>query len=293
MSATSRTPLLRRIAERIVGSDLASAIWKRIELIGDVAIIRKSFDAPIEIYKAIGEEILRELPYVKSVWLAASPVQGFERVREYMHLAGEKKSETIYKEHGCIFKVDFTKVYISPVLGFDHIRIAKIVKNNEKILNMFAGFGPYSIVISKHAKPSYVVSIDLNEFAVHYARINIELNRVGAYNDVIHGDALAITYSLSEKFDRILMPYPDAFKSALKTALTAIKLDGYLHPHLFVEAPSKREALRKAYDIVTVYAQSLGAVVEPLGGHVIRGVAPRKYHVTVDVIVKSKSKNTL
>ncbi|MEL9940095.1 MAG: methyltransferase [Ignisphaera sp.] len=293
MSASSRTPLLKRIAERVVGPDFAKVIWKRIEIIGDVAIIRKSFDVPTEVYKSIGEEILREIPYVKSVWLAASPVQGFERVREYIHLAGERKSETIYREHGCMFKVDFTKVYISPVLGFDHIRIARIARNGEKILNMFAGFGPYSIIVSKYAKPVYVVSIDLNEFAVHYARINIEINRVEAYNDIIHGDALTITSSLNEKFDRILLPYPDAFKDAFKVALDAVKIGGYLHPHLFVEAPNKREALHKAYETVSTYAQSLGAVVEPLGGHVIRGVAPRKYHVTVDVVVKSKTKNVL
>lgn len=293
MPAPSRTPLLKRIAERIVGPDFAKVIWKRIEIIGDVAIIRKSFDVPTEVYKSIGEEILREIHYVKSVWLAASPVQGFERVREYIHLAGERKSETIYREHGCVFKVDFTKVYISPVLGFDHIRIARIVRNGEKILNMFAGFGPYSIIVSKHAKPAYVISIDLNEFAVHYARVNIEMNRVEAYNDVIHGDALTITSSLNEKFDRILMPYPDAFKDAFKDALDAVKIGGYLHPHLFVEAPNKREALHKAYETVSTYAQSLDVIVEPLGGHVIRGVAPRKYHVTVDVVVKSKTKNVL
>ncbi|MEM0026819.1 MAG: class I SAM-dependent methyltransferase family protein [Ignisphaera sp.] len=293
MSVSSRIPLLKRIAERVAGPGFANAIWKRIEIIGDVAIIRKSFEVSTELYKVIGEEILREIPYVKSVWLATSPVQGFERVREYIHLAGERKSETMYREHGCVFKIDFTKVYISPVLGFDHIRIAKKVKDGEKILNMFAGFGPYSIIVSKHAKPTYVISIDLNEFAVHYARINIEINKVGVFNEIIHGDALTITPSLNEKFDRILMPYPDAFKDAFKVALNAVKIDGYLHPHLFVEASNKREALHRAYDTVSVYAQSLGAIVESLGGHVIRGVAPRKYHVTVDVVVKSKPKNAL
>ncbi len=290
MGSQSRKPLIKRIAEKVLGPSFADMLWKRIEIVGDVVIIRRAFDVSVEVYKAIGEEILRELPYIKSVWLATSPVKGSERIREYVHIAGEKKSETMYKEHGCIFKVDFTKVYISPVLGFDHIRIAKMVKANEKILNMFAGFGPYSIIISRYSKPFYVVSIDLNEFAAKYARINIELNKVDAFNEVIHGDALLITPTFHEEFDRILMPYPDIFENAFKASLSAVKIGGYLHPHLFVEAQNKHEAMQKAYDIIKLHAKELGVVVETLGGHVIRGVAPRKYHVTVDAIVKSKYK---
>jgi|UniRef100_A0A7J2TAN9 Predicted methyltransferase len=279
-------PLLRKIAKRILGSEYSSLIWKRIEILGDVAIIRKPFDLPVDVFKAIGEELLRSLPYIKSVWLSTSPVHGFERIREYVHLAGEVKTEVLYKEYGCVFKVDFTKVYVSPVLGFDRMRIAKMVKRGERILNMFAGFAPYSIIISKHAQPSYIVSIDLNKHAVKYARINVELNKVSAVNEILHGDAMLLVDSFSEKFDRILMPYPELFEKALRVSIKAVKLGGYLHPHLFVNAENKKVALQKAFRNVTSVAKEFGSIVEPVGGHVIRGVASRKYHVVVDVIVK-------
>jgi len=281
--------LLRKIAERALGLEYAKLVWKRIEILGDVAIIRKPFDLPIDVFKSLGEELLRSLPYIKGVWLSISPVHGIERVREYIHLAGEAKTEVLYKEHGCIFKVDFTKVYISPVLGFDHMRIAKMVKDGESVLNMFAGFAPYSIIISKYAHPSYVVSIDLNKYAVKYARINIELNKVAVANEVLHGDALLLTEALNEKFDRVLMPYPELFEKALRASLKSVKLGGYLHPHLFVTSEKKQNALQEAFKIVVEVAKKAGGIVEPVGGHVIRGVAPRKYHVVVDAIVKCKS----
>jgi len=284
----SRGSLLRRIAIKVLGPEYGELIWKRIEILGDVAVIRKSFDLPTDAFKAIGEELLRSLPYIKSVWLSTSPVHGFERVREYIHLAGEIKTEVFYREHGCMFKVDFTKVYVSPVLGFDHMRTARMVRKGEKVLNMFAGFAPYSIIISRYAQPSYVVSIDLNKIAVRYARINAELNKVSAINEILHGDALLLTESFSEKFDRILMPYPELFEKALRVSLEAVKLGGYLHPHLFVIAENKKNALQKAFEIVINIAKEAGSIVEPIGGHVIRGVASRKYHVVADVIVKTK-----
>jgi tRNA (guanine37-N1)-methyltransferase len=283
-------PLLKRIAEKVLGSEYAELIWKRVEILGDIAVIRKSYsiDIPIDVFKALGEELLKELPYVKSVWLAVTPVHGSERIREYVHIAGERRSETLYKEHGCIFKVDITKVYISPVLGFDHMRIAKQVREGEKILNMFAGFCPYSIIASKYGKPRYVVSIDINEYATYYARINIELNKVSAVNEVINGDALIITSALGEKFDRVLMPYPDLFEEALKVSVYAVKEGGFLHPHLFIEGDNKRIALENAYRTVIERLHNLGVVGKIIGGHVIRSIAPRKYHITVDVYVEKK-----
>ncbi|MEM4788508.1 MAG: class I SAM-dependent methyltransferase family protein [Ignisphaera sp.] len=287
-------PLLKKIAERTLGTEKAETLWKRIEVIGDIAVIRKPYhvDLPIDLFKALGEELLKEIPYVKSVWLAASPVQGAERVREYIHLAGEKKSETLYKEHGCVFKLDIAKVYVSPVLGYDHMRIAKQVRDGEKILNMFAGFCPYSIVISRYARPSYVVSIDINEYAVKYARVNIELNKVAHLNEVIQGNALLITPAMEEKFDRVLMPYPDLFREAIRVAAAVVKENSYIHPHLFVDGDSKRDVLVKACESVINELKSLGLLARAIGGHVIRSVAPRRYHVTVDAYVEKRLYST-
>lgn len=281
-------PLLKRIAEKTLGSEYTELIWKRIEIIGDIAIIRKPFNVSEEVFKIIGEELLKSLHYVKSVWLAITPVHGIERTRNYIHLAGEKRSETIYREHGCVFKLDVTKVYISPVLGYDHMRVAKQVKKNEKILNMFAGFGPYSIIASRYGKPSYVLSIDINGYAVRYARENIEINKVAPLNEIIHGDALLITPSLQSKFDRILMPFPELFEKAIEVAIPVIREGGILHPHLFIEAANKKEALIKATETVKKLIERFEVLTEIISGHVIRGIAPHKYHVTLDVMVKKK-----
>lgn len=283
-------PLLKKIAEKVLGHSYATMLWKRIEIVGDIAVIRKPFniDISINVFKTIGEELLKELPYVKSVWLIVSPVYGAIRVRDCVHIAGENRSETVYREHGCIFMLDITKVYFSPVLSYDHIRIAKKVKEGEKVLNMFSGFCPYSIIISKYAKPQYVISIDINEYATRYARINIELNKVAQVNEIIHGDSLLIASTLNDKFDRVLMPYPDLFEDAIIIASRVTKNNGYIHPHLFVDSSNRREALLKASEIILDRLNRINIVAKVCGGHVIRGVAPRKYHVAIDVQIINK-----
>lgn len=174
----SRGKLLRSIAREIFGDEVAKKLWGRLEIIGDIAIMRKSPELDVSIYKVLANEVLRRLPYVKSVWLAITPVKGVHRVREFIHLAGEPRSITIYKEHGCLFKVDIRSVYISPGLNYEHIRVARLVSPGEFVINMFAGVGFFSILIAKYGKPRKVISIDINPKAYELMVENIRLNKV-------------------------------------------------------------------------------------------------------------------
>ncbi len=264
-------------------------IWKRIEIIGDIAIIRKPFDIDIDILRKLGIEILNRLKYVKSVWLGVTPIQSGYRVREYVHLAGEYRSETVHREHGCSFLLDITKVYVSPVLSYDHMRTAKLVKKGERVLNMFAGFGGYSIIISRYSRPSYVLSIDINPYATKYMRLNIELNGVGAINDVIEGDALTIVDGLNNYFDRVLMPLPELVYRSIDKSIILVKNGGFIHPHIFIDANNKKEAFEKASKTLLKYIESRKAIGRIASGHVIRSIAPRKYHVVLDIQIMKKA----
>ncbi|MEM0060790.1 MAG: hypothetical protein QW726_02525, partial [Fervidicoccaceae archaeon] len=110
--------------------------WKNpvgsVDIIGDIAILR----IPTWIYRVeedclskIADSFLKRIPYIKSVWLSASPVLGEKRTRELKHLAGERRTETIYREHGISFLVDISKSYVSPRLSYEHLRIAKLVRD--------------------------------------------------------------------------------------------------------------------------------------------------------------------
>lgn len=284
----AKEPLLKKLAKELLGPDIANKVLKRIEIIGDIAIIRKPFDIELDILKPLAEELINRIKYIKSVWAASSPVRGMHRVREYVHLAGERKSETIYREHGCVFKLDITKVYISPVLSYDHIRIARSIRNGENVLNMFAGIGGYTIIISRYSKPCYVLSIDINTYAIKYLKENIELNKVGNINEVILGEAITVTSSLKPFFDRVLIPLPELARASVPKAVEVLKPCGWIHPHIFVNALNKREAILIAIKDIESILRYCNVRYDFTNSHVIRSVGPRRYHVVLDIRIEKK-----
>ena len=143
---------------------------------------------------------------------------------------GERKSETIHKEYGCVFKIDLKKAYFSPRLSYERLRIAKLVKPGEVVLNMFAGVGCYSISIAKHSEPLKVFSIDINPVAFQLLHENSRLNRVEAVVVPIQGDAKqVIDTELLNVADRVLMPLPERANEYLDSAFSALKPKRYKH----------------------------------------------------------------
>ncbi len=284
----SRGKFLRRLASEILGEDIARRLWGRLEVVGDIAIIRKPPDIDIEVLRPLGEAILERLPYVKSVWVAVTPISGTYRVRDYVHIAGEPRSTTIYKEHGCLFKVDIRRVYISPALNYEHIRIAKLVRNGEFIINMFAGAGLFSIIIAKYARPRKVISIDINPYAYGLMVDNVRLNKVEGIVEPVLGDAGEVVVNYEGMADRILMPLPElAFKYYPK-ALIALRDQGYIHVYEFVSTEKKRDALTIATRRYEELSSSLNARCKAEFARVVRSVGPRYYQVVLDMFCIKK-----
>ncbi len=284
--------LLRRIAKEALGEEKAKVIWDRIEIIGDIAVIKSPSIAGerdplgIEEYRRVAQALLGELKYLRSVWLARAPTHGDYRIREMVHLAGEKRSETVYKEHGCLFKVDITKVFITPRLNYEHLRIASLVKPREVIVNMFAGAGLFSIIIAKKAQPKIVYSIDINPDAYKYMVENIKLNKVEDKVVPYLGDAArVIEEHLVGVADRVLMPLPELALDYAIYALKALKARGTIHFYLHIKALRGENPIALAKNIVEARLNSLGASMEASTGRIVRKVGPRTYQVVIDAKV--------
>lgn len=282
----TRGRLLKELAKEVLGEQLSSKLWRRIEFIGDIALIRTPFGLNPESLKPLAEEILRRLPYVKSVWAALPGVEGPYRLRKHVWLAGEARSETIYKEHGCVFKVDINKVYISPSLNYEHARVARMVRPDEVVVNMFSGAGLFSIIIAKHARPRKVYSIDINPEAYRYMLENIALNHVEGVVEPILGDAKEIAESvLQNTASRVLMPYPELALEYLPYAIKTLENgNGWVHIYLHVRTEKGEHWRSKAIAIVKGRLGEVGAVNYELSTvRKIRNVGPRTHQVVVDV----------
>jgi tRNA (guanine37-N1)-methyltransferase len=284
----TRGDLLKRVAREVLGEDFAKRIWRRIEFIGDIALIRTPLGMSPEELRPLAEEILRRLPYVKSVWASLPGIEGPYRLRRHVWLAGEQRSETLYREHGCVFKVDINRVYISPSLNYEHVRVARLVEPGEVVFNMFAGAGLFSIIIARHAEPSRVYSVDINPDAYYYMAENIRLNRVEDRVVPILGDAKEVAESrLARSADRVLMPYPELALEYLPYAVSSLRGSGWIHVYLHVRTDRGEHWRSKARDLVEKRLREISVQSYTISFvRKIRNVGPRLNQVVVDVYIK-------
>jgi tRNA (guanine37-N1)-methyltransferase len=226
---------------------------------------------------------------VKAVWRQASSVSGDYRLRKLEFLLGERKTETIYKEYGCIYKIDLSKAYFSPRLSYERLRIAKLTQPKEVVLNMFAGVGCYSIFIAKHSEPKKVYSIDINPVAIQFLHENVRLNRVADKILPILGDAKKATETeLQNVADRVLMPLPERAYEYLDSALLALKPEGgWIHYYAFEHAKKAENPIEKVEAKVSEKLHSLGVNFQAEFGRIVRPIGPRWYQVVLDIHVNS------
>lgn len=197
------------------------------EVIGDIALLE---DPELDKEKAsrIADALLLTHSNIKTVLKPLTPVIGEFRVREFEVVAGEPRTETIHREYGCRYKVDLARAYFTPRLSTERSRILSRVKKGDIIVDMFAGVGPYSILIAKSKKPSKVLSIDKNPDAVRYLRENIILN--SAKNiEAIEGDAREEATKFAGTADHVIMNLPHSAFEFLDSAVLLAKPGGIIH----------------------------------------------------------------
>ena len=276
--------ILRKIAEEVLGRDEAKEIWSRIEIIGDIALIKRKFDYPIEKLKVLGEALLRKTN-VKAVWAVEPGSIRAYRLHKLIHLAGERRTETIYKEHGYYFKVDVEKVFITTRLNYEHKRIAELANPWEVVINMFAGAGLFSIIMAKRVRKVY--SIDINPYAYHYMLENIKINKVEDKVVPLLGDAgRLIDEWLRGVADRVLMPLPELALDYLPYALKALRCCGWIHIYLHVFVPKGFKAEEVARYELLKALKVLGVEWEVDFTRLVRTVGPRQAQVVLDVYVR-------
>lgn len=272
------------LASYLTQSEL-DKIFSAFDVIGDIVIIKIPHGLMSKKDK-IGEAILGNVKPAKSVFIQTSAIKGEYRVRKLEFLAGEDRTETEYKEHGCRFRVDVVKAYFSPRLSTERLRVANLVRDNEVITNMFGGVGTYSVVMAKKNKTCKVYNIDSNPVADELCRINVKLNRVENNVVSILGDAReVIDKQIDGKSNRVLMPLPEKAKEFVSPAIKALKEGkGIIHYFAHIRASNRKlglhEGEKDTEDAFKNYRYRI------LHTRIIREVGPRFYQIVSDVYIR-------
>ncbi len=210
--------------------------------IGEIAVI-KIKDANRA--KKLADSLILSGSGIRSVWLDTG-ISGNYRVRSLKHLAGDEISESLYTENGVRMLVDIKKVYFSPRLATERLRILSKIKDGDIIIDMFAGIGPFSLLIAKN-KNVKMYSIDLNPDAVSYLLKNIGLNKLKGKINPICGDSSVVIKELPHA-DHIIMNLPHGALEYLESAKQALRPDGSIEFYFIGDSEDIEETMERIRD---------------------------------------------
>ena len=283
----------------ILPKKILNVIPKSYDIIGEVAVIEfdrldKLEEPELLLYKKkIAQALLNINKSVKTVYEKKSEVSGTYRLRDLRLILGVDHSETLHKENKTIYKLDVKKVFFSPRLVHERERISNGPFNlNERIVDMFAGVGPFSIQIAKR-NTVQVFAFDINPIAFRYLEENLEINlvkdKINPYNiDVKEllkpGNQIGI--KIHNQIDRIIMNLPEMNFNFLDVTCFLMKNSGgILHFYSFSD---KKNAFKATKKKLSYHLEENGFKIDSVKSQrVVKAYSPSTDLIVMDCVIKS------
>lgn len=263
-----------------VPGDLWPLLPRAFDVIGQVIVI-KIPDGLLDFRQEIGRALLEARPEARSVAMDRG-VKGQDRIRELEVIAGSPALETVHVEHGLRFALDPSKVFFSPRLATERLRVARLVAQGESVLDMFSGVGPFAIHIAKRARPREVFAADINPAAIAYLERNMRLNRVAGVVPML-ADARLLAGRVPP-VDRIIMNLPHSASDFLPVALGLLGPGGTIHLYDLLEPEEKDKRTRE----LAAAVERQGRTPRAISAKIVRGYSALESHFVFDIEVGRK-----
>ncbi|WP_332448652.1 class I SAM-dependent methyltransferase [Methanoculleus sp.] len=229
-------------------------------LIGDIAVLHGTAPSDEEL-----AEIVRNCRPRGVVWVKG--YLGEMRIPDAEVLYGTA-GEIRHREQGYTFILDPTRVMFAQGNRTEKARIAALVRPGERVADMFAGIGYFSIPAA--AAGATVHAMEINPIAFEYLKRNSMANHVADRVTAEVGDSRDL---LSGVYDRVLMGHFDA-PSMLGAALAHVRTGSVLHVHSIGDASA---AIREQ-------AADAGFAAE-ITSRQVKKYGPHAWHMVQDVTI--------
>jgi len=269
-----RELLLDRVPQKVY-ENLPSSY----DIVGDVIFIRLN-NISEKYWKEIGKALLEFHKGRKAVYAIVGETSGLERVLPLKLIAGVHVNKTFYVEYGCKFIVYVGKVYINPSFSFEHKRISEHVHDGERVLDMFAGIGGFSIITAKR-KNVEVVALDINPYAVKSINESLKINKLKGIVMPIHTDSSMSERLLNKKFSRIIMNLPGLSYMFIRNAVKLLSEEGGII-HYYRFSQTSTEPLFEFMNEIAKYGKR---IVKVLSVRRVLEVSPTKKLYVIDAYV--------
>jgi tRNA (guanine37-N1)-methyltransferase len=235
----------------------------RHDLVGGIAIMQDDDVGEAEL-------LLASRPSIHTVLFAETPVSGEYRTRGFRVLAGKPVTATECIEYGMRLKIDLEAAYFSARLANERQRIVSLMKEGERVCDMFAGVGPFAIALAEKAE--IVIAGDINPGAVLLMEQNIKLNRCKNIIPMLADAARLGEYLPTGSFDRIIMNLPMSPVPFFGTAVSLVRPGGVIHLYAMQEEEGEYRKMIEAYPCTI------------RGEYQVRSYSPTQHHAVYDII---------
>jgi tRNA (guanine37-N1)-methyltransferase len=253
--------------------------YPAFDVIGDIAII----DACDPDAKKIASALLECRKSIKVVLGTAGPVSGEFRTRNLIFLLGEHRMQTVHTEYGCRYKLDLSTAYFSQRLSTERKRVVDTVKSAQMVIDLFAGVGPFSILIARSIPTSSVIAVDKNPEAVQLIKENIQLNHLDNIM-AVEDDARHAAVEFGNSADHVIMNLPHSSRKFIDSAITAAKDGGLIH---FYDITPQHDLYQTSWELIKEEAARLRRRAECIKKRIVRSYAPYQYNVCIEFRVYS------
>ena len=253
------------------------------DIIGNIAIVKFRRGESLGEKKKFAKALMKAHKGITTVLEKSGKISGRLRTLKTKFILGEKTKEALYRENGCIFRLNVDTCYFSPRLAGEREEVAHMVKKGEDVLVMFGGIAPFAIVIAHAGKARRVASVELGKECSKYALENAKRNKLTEKVEIVQGDVRKKVPKMKERWDRIVMARPNLKDSFLDVAFRKIKKNGIIHYYGFYEEKKinvlkeliEREAKRAGKKIIIKKTKKAGDI----------GV--KKYRYRADILVEN------
>ncbi|WOF16324.1 SAM-dependent methyltransferase [Methanoplanus sp. FWC-SCC4] len=232
----------------------------KYQMIGDIALIHGELPSEEELKSLINWVHPRGVVLIYGY-------DGIKRIPKSELLYGESK-EVCHKEIGCKFWIDPVKVMFSKGNREEKKRMAKIVRPGERVADMFAGIGYFTIPFAKSG--AYIHSMEINPDSYYFLKKNVSANNLEEFILAEQGDCRKL---LKGEYDRAVMGHFDS-PNMLPDILSHMNSGGVLHVHSI--NPVSEEIIRQA--------ETFGFNAD-IKINKVKKYAPGRWHIVSDVVL--------
>ncbi len=279
VNTREKITLHEALSEKLSKKEL-ELVNRAFDVVGNIAIVEipKGLEKK---EKLIGQAILETQKGVETVCKKTGAHKGVFRAEPVKIIAGKKNLNAVYRESGCVFRVKLGKVFFSPRLSAERLRIAKQVKKGEVVAALFAGVGPFPIVLAKNSLMEKAFAVELNPHAVKQLEENIHLNKVETKVVALLGDVKKLVpKKLVGLCDRVLMPLPKGAQSFLPQAIDCLKKEGGII-HFYSFGP-KDNPFEESINAIKLHVKQKGLSAKILDKRELRSYSPQTVQVVID-----------